>query len=330
MNAAVVESPPCAVCTRPSPLGLVVCPDCGGTTPPLADALLFVDPQDSNGGYTDLRDRLVDVLGPGVPQDWIGAAVRGEKALVRLPGGGADAVNAWLADQGIPTRTVVARRAWAALPFAFLATLAAGLVAGMLAGAIYSAWMLLATALFLCLLVKSAARSVAQPILGCDRIASVPALAGYDALLRATTELRRGAARDLAASLVRAARSVAGPDAEFPVAPALSVELDAVLATAAEAARDVAVLDETMESFANRENAAAVESWLAGRDQVQGARSRLESYLLEATGLVGRIQGLSAEAFDSAGERLRELTRELREASASAASSSVGAEASTP
>ena len=107
---------------------------------------------------------------------------------------------------------------------------------------------------------------------------------------------------------------MAGPDAEFPVASSLSVELDAVLGTAAEAARDVAVLDETLESFANRENGAAVENWLAGRDHVASARARLETYLLEATGLVGRLQGLGADAFDSAGERLRELTRELRDA----------------
>jgi len=310
---AVVESSPCAVCGRPSPLGLVVCPDCGGTTPPVADALLFIDPHDAPDGHAILRDRLAGIAGPGVPQEWLRAASRGEKALIRLPAGGAHPVNTWLANQGIPTRSVLARRAWAALPAAFLATLAAVLVAGAIAGAIYSAWMFLATPLFLYLLLRSAARNVTQPILGGDRVVAVPALAGYDALLQATTELRPGSARDLAASLARAARSVAGPDAEFPVAPALSVELDAVLGTAAEAARDVAVLDETMESFSNRENGAAVESWRVGRDQVQGARARLETYLLEATGLVGRLQGLGADAFDSAGERLRELTRELRE-----------------
>ena len=59
-----------------------------------------------------------------------------------------------------------------------------------------------------------------------------------------------------------------------------------------------------------------MEGWRAGRDHVYGARARLQTYLLEATGLVGRVQGLSADAFDSAGERLRELTRELHEAMA--------------
>ena len=191
MSATAVESPPCAICARPSPLGLVVCPDCGGTTPPVADALLFVDTHDVPDGHAALRDRLAGLAGPGLRQDWLHAASRGEKALIRLPSGGADPVNAWLAEQGIPTRAVPTRRAWAVLPTAFVATLAAVLVAGALAGAIYSAWMLLATVLFLYLLVRSAARSVAQPILGDERIVAVPALAGYDALLKATTEMRR-------------------------------------------------------------------------------------------------------------------------------------------
>lgn len=313
--SVTLESAPCAICQRPAPLGLVVCPDCGGTTGALADTLLFIDPQAPND-HTALYDRLADIAGPGVRRDWLRAVSHGEKALIRLPSVGAPPVNAWLGEQGIPTRNVVARRAWAALPVAFLATLIAVLIAGLLAGASYSAWMFLATPLYLYLMVRAATRSVAQPILGDSRSVAIPALCGYDALLQATLELHSGPARQLAASLARAARGVAGPDAEFPVAPALSVELDAVLGAAAGAARDVALLDETIESFAGRGDGDAVEGWRAGRDHVYAARARLQTYLLEATGLVGRVQGLSADAFDSAGERLRELTRELHEAMA--------------
>ena len=314
MSAALREGPPCAVCQRPAALGLVVCPDCGGTTASLSTTLLFVDAHDTPDGHGPLQERLADIAGSGVSQDMLRAAARGEKALVRLPEAGAEPVNSWLAEQGIPTRAVLAHRAWAALPVAFVATLVAVLLAGTLAGAIYSAWILLATPLFLYLLVRSAARGVAMPILGNQQVVAIPALAGYDALLLATVELRPGPARTLAASLARAARSVAGPDAEFPVATAISVELDAVLGAAANAARDVALLDETIESFAGRNAGEALEGWRTGRDQVLAARTRLETYLLEATGLVGRVQGLSADAFDSAGERLRELTRDLRDA----------------
>jgi len=300
----------------PSPFGLIVCPACGGTRSTIADSLLFIDPRDAPGGQAALGARLADVAGSGIHRDWLRVATRGEKALVRLPLGSVDPVSAWLAARGIPTRAVLARRAWAAPPLAFLATLAAVLVAGVLAGAIASAWMFLATALFLFLLVRSAARSVAQPIMGDDADTGAPALPGYDALLQATTELQPNAARELAASLTRAARNVAGPGAEFPVAPPLCAELDAVLGAAAEAARDVALLDEALESFDQRGNGDAVETWRKGRDELRGARARLENYLLEATGLVGRLQGLGAEAFDSAGARLRELTRDLREAMA--------------
>lgn len=316
MTASTVAQNTCAVCLRPAALGLVVCPDCGGTSLAIADRLLFMNPPASAPERAALTDRLASLLGPAIDRDQLRAASRGEKALVRLPAGAVDQVTEWLGTEGISTRAVLARRAWAAVPFTFAATLAAVLVAGAVAGTLADRWMFLATPLFAGLLLRSGVRGLARPMVGDTPEASPPPLDGYLALLRATAELRPGHARDLTAALVRAGRSVAGAGAEFPVPSNVQSELNEVLGAAAEAASDLELLDESLECFDQRQNGAAIETWRKGRDELRQARERLAAYLLEATGLVGRLQSLNADAFDSAGERLRELTRELREAMA--------------
>lgn len=306
----------CAVCRNPTVFGLTVCPDCGGTGPAVADRLLFIDPPASANERAALAERLAVLTGHTVERDHLRAASRGEKALLRLPSATAERVTDWLGAEGIPTRGVLARRAWASVPFSFAATLAAVVVAGAVAGALANGWMLLATPLFAGLLLRSAVRGQVTPAIGDVREPEPAALEGYLAVLRATAELDDGAARELLAALVRAGRSVAGPAAQFPVPSNVQPELNEVLSAAADAARDLEVLDQSLQCFDQRQNGDAVGTWRQGRDELRQARERLAAYLLEATGLVGRLQSLSADAFDSAGERLRELTRELREAMA--------------
>jgi hypothetical protein len=312
---AAAPSAACVVCGQSS-WGLPVCADCGGTSPSVADTLLFIDAAAPGAG--SLAPRVAELAHWGLPDHALDAAAHGQRALLRLPGAAVESSTQWFTGQDIPTRVVRARRAWSALPLAFFATLGAVLVSGTLAGTYYSGWMLVSTALLASLLLASAVRGIARPILGEQAPGRGRALAGYDALLEATIALSPSAGRDLACSLLRAARPVAGPAPEFPAGPGLAAEVDGVLDAAAEAARDLVLLDETMQSFAERDGSVEVEGWHAGRAQVLASRDRLEAYLLEATGLVGRIQGLGADAFDAAGERLRELTRELREAMARA------------
>ncbi len=313
MTGLAAERNRCAVCRETAPLGLTVCSECGGTSASVADRLLFIDPPSSTLERSALGDQLSQLIGTTVEQAHIRAATRGDKALIRLPSGAVEPVTQWLGSEGIPTRSVLASRGWAALPTTFVATLVAVLVAGGIAAVISDRWMLLVTLLFTALLVRSAVGGLTRPVIGDAPEALPPALPGYLELIRTTAELRSGHGRELAAALARAGRSVAGPGAEFPVPAELRSEVNEVLAAAAEAARDLALLDESFEAFDQRQDGAAVETWRKGRDELAAARERLTTYLLEATGLVGRLQGMSADAFDSAGERLRELTRELRE-----------------
>lgn len=309
-----IQPTACAVCREPTPLGLVVCSDCGGTSRLVADRLLFVDPPSPAHERATLSTQLASLVGPSSDRAELRAASRGEKALVRLPAGTVDQVIQHLGSAGISTRAVPARRAWTAVPTAFVATLVAVLIAGGIAGALADRWMFLATPLFAVMLFRSAVRGLSQPVVGDAPTAWPPALDGYVTLVRATAELHQGNARELTAALVRAGRNVAGAGAELPAPANVQSELNEVLHAAAEAAHDLELLDESLECFDQRQNGAAIESWRKGRDEVRQARERLAAYLLEATGLVGRLQGLSADAFDSAGERLREFTRELREA----------------
>jgi hypothetical protein len=131
--------------------------------------------------------------------------------------------------------------------------------------------------------------------------------------VRVIADLPGGAARDLAVDLCQSARSVlgSGPDG-IPVA--LRRTFDELLPTAAQAAADLSALDQTLADFEARGRAgdALPESWDRGLVELRASRARLAGYLLEVTGLVGRLQGMSADGLSSAGARLRELTRELR------------------
>jgi hypothetical protein len=92
--------------------------------------------------------------------------------------------------------------------------------------------------------------------------------------------------------------------------------LDALLPVAAQAAADLAMLDDTLDRLDATPNAAGQPTIRKAIPELQAARARLAEYLLEATGLVSRLQGASADALTSAGARLHELADDFRTAAA--------------
>jgi hypothetical protein len=88
--------------------------------------------------------------------------------------------------------------------------------------------------------------------------------------------------------------------------------LDALLPVAARAAADLAMLDDTLDRLDATPNAAGQPTIRKAVPELQAPRARLEEYLLEVTGLVGRLQGASADALTSAGARLHEMADDFR------------------
>ena len=125
----------CAICGTPQPLGLRLCPDCGGSAPGVADTLIFVTPGDRwQRGMLD--SALGPILGGRIGQEDRDLVVRGHKALVRLPRTMASDVVEHLRSLEIPVEARRERWTVASVPFAFGFLLVATAVVGLYAGAV--------------------------------------------------------------------------------------------------------------------------------------------------------------------------------------------------
>jgi len=301
---------PCLVCGRSEPLGLPVCAACGGTREDVADQLLFVLPPREPHRRRQLRARLAALTGRPSRSEALDSTARGLRALARIPAAAAPEVVARLEDQGVTVHATRADRSWAAIPLSFIFLLAGAAGAGLMAGLRGSVGFLVLTPVFTALIAWSAARGVRSPVYPDQAERGAPPV-----LVKVLAELPPGQARDLIAELSQAARKILTPESRLELPAGLLRTFDELLPTAAEAATDLAALDRTLADFETRgrDGAALPDTWRQGRMELQQCRARLAGYLLEVTGLVGRLQGMSADGLSSASARLRELVRELRE-----------------
>jgi len=298
----------CVICGATDLLGLTVCPDCGGTDPRVADRLLFV-----SGGRgirtREVRARIAEITGLPHGAEPVESAARGLRALARVPAASAPLAIRRLAECGIPAAARLPGRVWASLPFGFVLLLMVAIATGVWAGSVAAPLLLVTTPLFAGTVLVSAVRGIRRPIHPYDP--PPPAPGALVALLAALTELPAGRARDLLAGLTRSVRGVT-PVAALP--PDMLAQLEALLPVAARAARDLAMIDDTLARLQREQTGSEPETVRNAVTELTRARGRLSEYLLEVTGLVGRLQGASADALASAGARLRELAGEFRSA----------------
>jgi len=299
----------CLVCGATDPLGLAVCPDCGGTDPSVADRLIFVLPASRRRERRAQRERLAVLTGRTPRAEAVDATVRGLRALAMVPAASAGAVALRLGAEGITANAVRPARTWAAVPLSFWLLVAAATVAGLQAGRVGPPSLLLLTPLFTATLIWSAIRSVRRPL----HPAVLPSCRAVlpSALLRALIHLPPGLARDHLADLAQIARRVLEESEGLP--SVMADQVRELMPVAAQAARELDQLERTFTDFSVRTRGPGdlPADFQRALEELHVARGRLIGYLLEVTGLVGRLQGLSAEGLDSAGERLAELTRDL-------------------
>jgi hypothetical protein len=302
----VAATTACLVCGRPEPLGMTVCPACGGARKEVADQLIFVLP--TNARPARLREQLAALTGQPSRSEAVESASLGLRALARVPAASAPEIVARLEDDGIMVTATRADRAWAAIPISFTFLLAAGAAAGILAGLQGQYALLALTPLFVTLVAVSAMRGIARPVYPDAVEREAP-----PALVRALAEVPPGQARDLAAELSQAAREVLAPDSRNELSPGLVRTIEELLPVAAAAALDLAALDQSIADFESRSRGGDVvpDSFSRGLREMLEVRTRVSLYLLEVTGLVGRLQGMSADGLSSASTRLRELTLDL-------------------
>lgn len=299
----------CLVCRATSPLGLAVCAECGGTRPEVADRLLFVMQPPRRVERRELRHRLARLVGRAPGSEGVRSVSRGQRALIRLPAAGADRVTSRLAGEGIVAHAALPARAWVSVPFGFWVLLATATASGLLAGRTVLPMLLVLTPVFVLTLAWSAVRGVARPVL--QSPAGPSPIKLPRALVHGLAELPPGQARDLLAGVAGAMRSVLQSEGSAAHRELMG-QLDALFEAAAGAARDLDGLDRSLAEFVARDSSAPPEGLERALRELQVVRGRLVRYLLEVSGVVGRLQGLSSDGLGSTGERLAELTEELR------------------
>jgi len=282
----------CLVCRATSPLGLAVCAECGGTRPEVADRLLFVMPPPRRVERRELRHRLAHLVGRAPGSDGVRSVSRGQRALIRLPAAGADRVTSRLAGEGIVAHAALPARAWVSVPLGFWVLLATAAASGLLAGRTVLPMLLVLTPVFVLTLGWSAVRGVARPVL--QSPAGPGPIRLPRALVHGLAELPPGPSRDLLAGIARATRDLLRSEGSA-AHRRLTAQLDSVFEATVGAARDLDGLDRSLAEFAGRDGGNRPEGFERALRELQVVRGRLVRYLLEVAGVVGRLQGLSAD-----------------------------------
>jgi predicted Ser/Thr protein kinase len=285
-------TPRCVLCNGPDPLGLGLCPACGGDAGP-SDSLVFL--QRPPGGEARLAEsRLVAAL-PTIAD--AGAAIRGERPLFRASVGGAERIIEVLARRELPARAVPVRSAMSALPVGFFFMLSAVLIAGTAAGMDTAPSLRWITPVFAGLLLVGALRTAATPMLSPRGHAVELPDDVARPLLSTLAELPPGTARDLLADLTRMGHGLYAGLRRTGDSQNSAAVLGELLLASASAASDLALLDANLSRFERqRERLAARPSGsMETLARCERTRDALVQRLLEAMTVLGQLQGQTAD-----------------------------------
>jgi hypothetical protein len=313
----------CVLCGGSDPLGLGLCPGCGGAPAGAADTLVFLQRPHGRAERHAVAARLAELLPVAAGRDGR-AAGRGERPLFRVTPEGSGRVLDALAVHKLPAHAVPLSRAWTMVPGTYGTMVLAVGLAGVDAGLAAMPLLLWTTPLMGGLLFLAAARQVRSPL-----VASTPGARELPVhlearVVRALAELPEGTARSLLADVTRLARPLFARLDRTGDAGRDGPVLDELIASACLAAADLAMLDDNLARF-ERERGRAVspgDAWLDALARSERARDALVQRLLEAMAVLGRLQSQTTAALSAEDGPLAEVARHLRadaEAQAAAA-----------
>jgi eukaryotic-like serine/threonine-protein kinase len=124
-------TPRCVLCSGPDPLGLGLCPACGGDGA-RSDSLVYLQRPSDRQARAAAESRLAATL-PAVAAE-ASAAIRGERPLFRASSAGAERIIEVLTRRDLPARAVSVKSAMTTLPLWFFFMLVAVLIVGTVAG----------------------------------------------------------------------------------------------------------------------------------------------------------------------------------------------------
>ncbi|MGH7580202.1 MAG: serine/threonine-protein kinase [Gemmatimonadales bacterium] len=304
----------CVLCGGLDPLHLGLCPGRGGDGG-AAESLVFLQRVAGRDARAKAGTRLVSVL-PSVGTDAV-AAVRGDRPLFRASAEGARRIVEALERRELEARAVPATSLLAVLPGGFWLMLAAVLIAGTLAAVAAAPVLRWVTPIFAGLLVLSARRSAATPLVP-PRLRPTGLPPEVERRLVATlAELPPGTARDLLADLTRMGDGLFTRLERNGDSRGSGAVLGELLAACCTAASDLALLDANLGRFERQRERQALRS--AGSMDTLGrcerTRDALVQQLLEAMTVLGQLQGQTAD-LDAGESGLTDSIAEIRAESA--------------
>jgi predicted Ser/Thr protein kinase len=311
---------PCLLCGGPDPLGLGLCPACGGSAE-TADTLVFLRRLPGASARHAAALRLETVL-PEVGGDAARAASSGERPVFRVSRAGLPRLAQAMERRDLATRPVPLGAAWGALPPRAWVLAGAAVTAGAVAGTLAMPMLLWTSPVVGALVLLGARRDARTPLVAppARQAALPPAL--ERAVMDALVTLPPGTARSLLADVVRTSGALFATIARTGDERGLGPSLAELVTAACRAALDLADLDENLTRFERQR-----ERFVAGSPERLDALSRCErtrdalvQRLLEAMTAVARLRTQHAELAGESEPTLAELTRELQaEAQAQAA-----------
>ncbi len=310
----------CVLCAGPDPLGLGLCPACGGSTD-AADTLVFLRPAARAADRRAAALKLAVVL-PEMDQRATRAAAVGERPVFRVPRAGASRLVQELERRELAVRAVPASRAWSALPPKAWLTAGAAVTAGTVAGLAALPFLLWTSPVIGSLLLIGAREHARTPLVT-PPIHQAVLPPGLERLAVETlVALPAGTARSLLADIVRTSGALFATVARAGDERGIAGSLEELVTAACGAARDLSDLDENLGRFERQRErlAAASPERLDALTRSERTRDALVQRLLEAMTAVARLRTQQAELSQEADPTLGELAGELRrEAEAQAA-----------
>jgi predicted Ser/Thr protein kinase len=285
----------CALCGGPDPFGAGLCPGCGGGSDGAGETLVVLQRPVGAAAVAAARSRLADVL-PATGQDAEAAAL-GERALFRTSTDAARRIVEQLSSHQLAARSVPASRVLELLPASFLLMLVAVVIAGAAAGMSAAPALRWVTPVFAGLLLLSARRSAVTPLVSATPRKDALPREVERRLVAVLADLPPGTARDLLADLTRLGHTVSAALRRAGGLEDAAPALAELLLAGADAASDLALLDESLSRFERQGERLAVhpDGWADALARCERARDALVQRLLDAMTALGRLQGQAAE-----------------------------------
>ncbi len=290
----------CVICGAAEPLGLSVCPSCGGTAQSVGDTFVFLKPTDAGQDRRRVTEALTPLLAGRLPEQERDLVVAGHRPLIRVPRASADTVVRELALRQVPAVARNVRSTWMSAPLPFYGLLGAMILLGTWAGRSVEPMLLWTSPLMALALLFAAQARLRVPAITVPHRPAVFSAAVERIVVTTLARLPGGEARDLLARLVRSAEPLQRTLTQVATAGVRTADVEQLLTHASRVAIGLADIQEGL----------AVLGGATGTERMHTLRDGLIARLRQGIGVLHRLHAETLDA-DPARVELAELLEAL-------------------